>query len=494
MLLEIGTEELPAAYLPALIEQLGAEAKALLAAHHLAFRQAKSFGTPRRLVLFVRGLAAIQRTPGEEIRGPSRQVAFDATGKPTQALLGFLRSRGGTLDHVGVISSEKGEHVVLRKPPTETPILTLLPRLPQQLIGKLRAPKTMRWDDSRRRFARPIRWMLALYGLQSIRTWVGGEFEPEGTTVIHRAVRSGATTRIGRPQALRQVRIASIPGYLQTLQEAGVVLDQVKRRDRIRALVEREAQRVHGVIAPEMIRHGLLDEVTYLTESPVALAGSFDPKYLELPREVLLASMSKHQRVFALEADGKLLPCWVAILEGKPGKPEAVQAVIERILNARLADSFLFWNEDRKRLPLERLVADLSGVTFHERLGSMADKTKRLEALGEVLINAWKTNEAQADHIRRAAKLAKADLVTRLVKEFPTLQGVIGKHYALELIDGKREDEDVAQAIEQQYFQQERTEEERRRNAVKVTGRQMRDGREWYTASALTIIEKYDTV
>ncbi|MBI3320635.1 MAG: glycine--tRNA ligase subunit beta [Candidatus Omnitrophica bacterium] len=484
LLLEIGTEELPAAYLylPRLIEQLGDEAKTLLTAQHLAFKQVESFGTPRRLVLLVRGLSAVQRKPAEEIRGPSRQASYDKDGKPTQALLGFLRSRGGTLDRVGVVSSDRGEHVVLRKPPTETPIMmTLLPRLPQQLIGKLRAPKTMRWDESGRRFARPIRWMLALYGSQSIRTWVGGEFEPEGTTVIRRSVRSGAATRIGRPQALRRVRIISIAGYLQTLKRAGVILDQVKRRDRIRALVEREAQRVHGVIAPEMIRHGLLDEVTYLTESPEPLAGSFDPKYLELPREVLLASMSKHQRVFALEADGKLLPRWVAILEGKPGKPEAVQAVIERILNVRLADSLIFWNEDRKR-SLEQMVAALSGVTFHEQLGTMAEKTKRLETLSETLIANWQIDEAQANKIRRAAHFAKADLVTHLVREFPSLQGVIGKYYVLA---AREDEEEVASAIEQQYWLED-NEAQRHLNAGRIPRS--------LTSLALTIVEKYDTL
>jgi len=456
VLLEIGTEELPAAYLPALIEQLGAEARALLAAHHLAFRQAESFGTPRRLVLFVRGLAAIQRKPGEEIRGPSRQAAFDATGKPTQALLGFLRSRGGTLGQVGVVSSAKGEHVVLRKPPTETPTAKLLPSLLPQLIGTLRAPKTMRWDATGLRFARPIRWVLALYGNSPIRCAIGD-------------LTSASRTRIGRPQALREARVASIPGYFQTLTRAGILLDQAKRQRRIQQLVEREARRVGGVIAPEMLSHGLLEEVTHLVESPVLLAGACDPKYLELPREVLLASMAKYQRVFAIEGRGKILPTCVAVLEGKPGKPKAVQAVIERILNARLADSLLFWNKDRE-ISLSKM--DTSGITVHEKLGSMAQKTSRLLSLKEALVPMWKMTDEERDDLLNACKLAKFDLASSVVREFPTLQGIVGKYYALE----EKVSPQVAMALEEQYL---------------PSGNRMP---KTLIGSALSILDKYDTL
>jgi len=486
LLFEIGTEELPAAYLPDLIEQLGAEAQVLFASNHLACSRVESFGTPRRLVLLVRGLSGMQHKPAEDIRGPSKQAAYDAAGKPTKALMGFLASRGGTLQQTKLVSSDKGDYVYLVKPPAKTPTAALLPTLLPQLIGRLRAPKTMRWDESGMRFARPIRWLLALYGSKSIRTaWVGGEFHVKAgeTAVIRHAIRSGMTTRVGRPQRLRKVRVASIPGYVQTLAHAGIALNHAERRQRIQQFIEREAKRAGGVIAPEMMSHGLLDEVTFLVEQPVALAGTFDRKYLELPREVLLASMAKYQRVFAMQSkSGTLLPRFVAMLDGPPGKPKAVQAVIERILNARLADSLIFWNEDLKRLPLERLVADLSGVTFHEKLGSMAEKTKRLEALAQALIDAWKVDEAQAKKIRQAAHLAKADLVTNLVREFPSLQGVIGKHYAL----ASGASEEIAEALEQQYWLEEASEEEERRHAGRIPGKDI--------SLALAIIEKYDTL
>ncbi|MBI3011255.1 MAG: glycine--tRNA ligase subunit beta [Candidatus Omnitrophica bacterium] len=459
LLFEIGTEELPAAYLPDLIEQLGAETRALLEAHHLPFRTVQSFGTPRRLVLIARGLAGTQRKPGEEVRGPSKQVAYDGAGKPTKALVGFLRAQSGALGQVKIVASEKGEYVYLVKPPTAIPTATILPALLPQLVGKLRAPKTMRWDASGVRFARPIRWMFASYNSRHIRFCLAGAtlFNPKSDQFFDEAkigveirlgIWSGATTRIGRPQALREVRVASIPAYFQTIERAGLLLDQVERQRRIQQLVTREARRIGGIVAPEMLSHGLMEEVTFLTESPVALTGTFDSKYLALPREVLLASMAKYQRVFAIEARGKLLPRFVAILEGPPRKPAAVRQIIERILNARLADSLMFWTEDRRHLPLEQMAAALSGVTFHERIGSMADKAERVHTLSAVLEKAWQLSREEQKDLRRACQLAKADLVSTLVKEFPTLQGVIGKYYARH----SREPQEVAEAIEEHYL------------------------------------------
>ncbi|MBI3021289.1 MAG: glycine--tRNA ligase subunit beta [Candidatus Omnitrophica bacterium] len=432
---EIGTEELPAAYLPSLIEQLGAEARALLEAHHLSFRTVESCGTPRRLVLVVRGLAGAQRKPGEEVRGPSRRVSYDGAGKPTKALLGFLRSQGGALSRVKVRASEKGEYVYLVKPPTATLTSTILPALLPQLVGKLRAPKTMRWDASGVRFARPIRWLLALYGSTPLRCSLG-------------TLASVPRTQGGGPLRPKTIAVHSIEQYLRALQRAGVTLDQDARRAWIEQTVARVARQSCGQAAPEMVSHGLLDEVTHLVEQPVALAGQFDPRYLALPREVLLASMAKYQRVFAIEARGKLLPRFVAILEGKPGRPNEVRAVIERILNARLADSLTFWKEDHARLPLERMATGLSGVTFHEKLGSMADKTERVHTLSAVLEKAWQLSREELKDLRRACQLAKADLVSTLVKEFPTLQGVIGKYYAR----NSREPQEVAEAIEEHYL------------------------------------------
>lgn len=459
LLFEIGTEELPAAYLPSLIEQLKEEALRLFQAAHLPFQTIESFGTPRRLVLLVHGLSSTQHTPAEEIRGPSKQASYDGTGQPTQALLGFVRSRGGILSDTTLVSTDKGAYVYLIKQAAATPTAKVLPILLPQLIGKLRSPKTMRWDASGLRFARPIRWVLAFYGSSPVRcSW--------GTLT------SQPSTRIGRPQQLRTVRVSSINGYLLTLKKAGVILDQRARQTHIERLVSQAEKTCRGTIAPEMVTHGLLDEVTCLVEEPTPLTGSFDPKYLALPREVLLASMAKHQRVFAIESKSGLLPRCVVVLEGAPKRPVEVRKMIERILNARLADSLMFWEGDHTRLPLERMAQDLAGVTFHEKLGSMADKSARLVTLSATLAEAWKLFREEHDQLARACRLAKADLVSTMVKEFPTLQGSVGKYYAKD----SGEPAVVTQAIEEHYL---------------PMGNQLP---QTLLGSALAILDKYDTL
>mgnify|MGYP001619285730 CR=1 FL=1 len=460
LLFEIGTEELPAAYLPSLIEQLGGEAVALFDTHHLPRQRIESFGTPRRLVLIVRGLASIQRTPGEEVRGPSKQAAYDPSGEPTPALLGFLRSQSGTQERIKIIATEKGEYVYLVKPPRTTPTAKILPALLPRLIESLRAPKTMRWDASGVRFARPIRWLLARYGAQTIRCSCG-------------TLASGSRTWVGGPLRPRTVSVISLDGYFRTLQRAGVILDAAERRAWIERTVVKLAAQSKAKPAPEMISHGLLDEVTNLVEHPVPLLGSFDRKYLELPREALLASMAKYQRLFAMETAGaKIAPRFVAILDGKPRRPQAVRAVIERILNARLADSLMFWKQDHARLPLEELVHDLNGITFHEKFGSMAQKAQRIHEVAGVLVEAWHLSDEEAHQLHRACAVAKADLATAMVREFPTLQGIMGKYYARD----SHEHAAVADAIAEQYLPA------GARHPETLIG------------SALAILDKYDTL
>ncbi|MBI4003883.1 MAG: glycine--tRNA ligase subunit beta [Candidatus Omnitrophica bacterium] len=434
-LLEIGTEELPAAYLPELIRQLREEGGTAFRDNHLTCAQVESFGTPRRLVLVVRGLAAMQHKPAEKIRGPSQQMAYDAEGQPTKALLGFLRSRSGTLAQTQLEPSDKGSYVYLLIPPRDVPTPAVLPQVVSEIVLSLRSPKTMRWDASGGRFARPIRWLLALYESRPIRCTVG-------------RLASGAATWVDGPLHPRAVPIPSTARYFAVLKTHRIMLDQEERRLWIERAVAHAAQQAGGSLAPEMLSHGLLDEVTFLVERPTVLVGAFDPNHLALPREVLLASMAKYQRVFAVESAQTLLPTFAAVLDGSPKRPAHVRRVIERILNARLADSSAFLKEDRGHLPLERMASGLSGVTFHERLGSMADKTLRLRGLCEPLADAWRLTDEERSQLRRACALAKADLVSTMVKEFPTLQGVIGKYYARD----SGELSPVAEAIEEHYL------------------------------------------
>jgi len=453
-------EELPAAYLNPAIDQLRTEATRLFEEAHLDVKAVESFGTPRRLVLIARQLASIQRHPPEEIRGPSKQAAFDAQGKPTAALTGFLRARGGNVSQIKIVSMEKGDYVYLVKPARSTPTLAVLPRLIQQAISRLRFPKTMRWDDSQLRFARPIRWLVASYGTTPIRVSAG-------------RLTSRPLTWLGRVAQRKAVAVRDSTQLLAALKRSRIVVDQHARRRTIEQLVKRLAARQGGRAAPEMVTYGLLDEVTALVEEPVAMVGQFNKTYLSLPREVLLASMAKHQRVFAIQtAAGKLLPRFVAILDGRPRQLPSVQRVYEHILNARLADSLLFWEQDRKRLPLDQLAQRLQDVVFHERLGSMADKSIRLERLGEALAETWGLAATDRADLGRAARLAKADLVTTMVKEFPTLQGVVGKYYA----KASGESDAVAMALEEQYLPQ--------GDRLPKT----------LIGSALALVEKFDTL
>ncbi|PIQ83702.1 MAG: glycine--tRNA ligase subunit beta [Candidatus Omnitrophica bacterium CG11_big_fil_rev_8_21_14_0_20_63_9] len=456
LLLEIGTEELPAAYLPDLIDQLRREAAALLAANHLTAGEVSAWGAPRRLVLHIRALCAVQRKPAVEVRGPSQQAAYDKEGNPTQALLGFLRSQQGSVNHTKLISGDKGAYVFLVKPAITTPTVKVLPELLPQLIGKLKAPKTMRWDASGVRFARPIRWLLALYGTTPIRCTCG-------------RLSSAARTWIDGPKHPRAVAVKSPEQYLAALTRSGTLLNQDERRAWIEQTINKAAKQAGGRIAPEMISYGLLDEVTHLVERPVPLEGRFDSSYLALPREVLLASMAKHQRVFAIDAGSKLAPRLVAILEGTPAKPQQVRQVIERILNARLADSLLFWKEDLKR-PLETV--PISGIAVHEKLGSMQDKAERLRQLAHTLAELWQLGPEERRDLERACRLAKADLATTMVREFPTLQGIMGKHYALQ----QGEPRAVAEAIGEHYLPL----------ADKLP--------KTLLGGALSIIDKYDTL
>ncbi|MBI3088097.1 MAG: glycine--tRNA ligase subunit beta [Candidatus Omnitrophica bacterium] len=459
LLFEIGTEELPAAYLDGAIAQLGEEAERLLRDSHLTFASVASFGTPRRLTLIVRGLGSLQRNPAEEIRGPSKQAAFNAQGRPTEALKGFLRGRGGTLSQVKTVSTGKGEYVYLVKSERHVPTAQVLPQLLAQLIGRVRCPKMMRWDESGVRFARPIRWLLACYGRTAVRVAAG-------------RLIGGRATRVGGPRQPKPVAVSGVASYLAALKRAGVILDQGRRRARIDQLVKQAAKRQGGVPAPEVVSHGLLDEVTHLVERPVPLVGRFDKKYLVLPRELLLASMAKYQRVFALQTSaGKLLPAFVAILDGTPAKMAQVRRMYEHILNARLADSLLFWEQDHTRLPLAKF-GRLRDITFHERLGSMEDKTQRLDKLRRALAEAWQLTDQEQRDLERACLLAKYDLLSSVVREFPTLQGIVGKYYAI----ASKEPSAVAAAIGEQYL---------------PAGDQLP---KTLVGSALALLDKYDTL
>ncbi|MBI4355530.1 MAG: glycine--tRNA ligase subunit beta [Candidatus Omnitrophica bacterium] len=437
LLFELGTEEMPAGYVTDAIAQLRHLMTQGCASHRLAFKRIRTFGTPRRLVAVVERLAAHQTPMVREIQGPAKRAAYDAHGALTAAGQGFLKGHHATERMLTLKTTPKGEYLLLRKEEPALPTRRMLPALLPEVVAKLGFPKTMRWEASGVRFARPIRWIVALYGSAPVRCMIGG-------------VRSGAVSHGHRLLSPRPWRVTSARAYLQTIARHGVLLDHDLRRTRVESSLRQAAGKLqrHSTVAPESLRT-ILAEVANLVEYPTVFAGRFDAQYLAagLPREVILASMSKHQRVFAVvDRSGALLPRFLAIANGRPKRLSRVRATYEHILNARLADSLLFYQQDR-RTPLAPKVDALRGVVFHQALGTMYDKTNRLERLVEEISRQWKWSQVQREHAMMAARRAKADLTTAMVREFPSLQGIMGGLYAA----ADHEPAEVAAAIAQHY-------------------------------------------
>ena len=428
LLLEIGTEEIPAHAMPGMLKELGENAKKALKELRLAHGAVRTLGTPRRLALVVEGLAEKQEDVAEEKRGPSVQVAFDAAGKPTKAAEGFARGQGIKAQdlvvrdgYVYALVEEKGESA-------EKVLAKMLP----ELISGLPLPNSMRWGDLDFRFIRPLRWLVALYGDRIV------PFELA-------CVKSGNTSRGHRFLSTGDFTIEDAAHYEEACEKAFVIVDPARRK----ALIEEglvEAAKAHGGTAE--ITPNLLEEVLYLVEYPTALAGSFEDKYLALPPDAVITPMRDHQRYFPVKsADGKLLPLFLTVRNGGKEYLETVQHGNERVLRARLADAQFFFDEDRKKSLAEHL-EKLKTVVFQEGLGTVYDKSLRLEKLAGKIADAIDANDAEKKAAMRAALLSKADLVTGMVTEFTELQGVMGKEYAR--LDG--EGEDVALAIDEHYM------------------------------------------
>jgi glycyl-tRNA synthetase beta chain len=430
LLFEIGTEEIPSGYLPGALEELRSAAERMLAAERLRFADLRTLGTPRRLTLFVDGLEARQADARREVTGPPKSAAFDAAGAPTRAAEGFARAQGVSVERLEVRRLDRGEYVVavVEEKGSGTPeVLTaLLPRL----VAALSFPKFMRWGEGAFRFVRPIRWLLAIYGGRTVPVTVE-TVRADGKTCGHRFL------------APRPVRVRGFQDYLATLEERYVIAEPARRRAMVREAATAAAAAVQG---QPLLDPALVEAVADLVEFPVAVCGSFDPEYLDLPREVIVTPMQKHQRYFPVaDAAGNLLPHFVAIANMRVKDMAVMRQGYERVLKARLSDAAFFFREDRKQ-PLEDRLADLKRVVFQERLGSVADKAERLRSLAASL--AAQADPGLAAVVDRSALLAKADLVTGMVKEFPELQGVMGRVYAR--LSG--EPPAVCQAIEEHYL------------------------------------------
>ncbi len=429
LLFEIGTEEIPSTYMPGALAELEATAKRLLTEERLGFGRVRTLGTPRRLALYVEGVAEAQEDRVRQVVGPPKSAAFDAEGNPTRAAQGFARAQGVTVEQLQVRTLDRGDYVVAVVEERGQKAVDLLPNLLVQLINKLSFPKFMRWGSGTFRFVRPIRWLLALYGGRPL------EFGIEG-------VASGNKTYGHRFLSPRPARVHSFAEYLEVLEEKHVIVDQDRRRE----LVKRQAaEAAAGAGGAPLLDPDLVEEVTHLVELPTAVCGSFHKDFLALPREVVITPMRRHQRYFpVVDAEGKLLPHFVAIANMRAKEMDLIREGNERVLRARLTDAAFFYKEDRKT-PLEERVTALQGIVFQERLGTMLDKVDRVEALAAHLAEA--VDPALVPRVRRAARLCKADLATTMIKEFPELQGIMGAEYAR--LSG--EAAEVAQAIEEHY-------------------------------------------
>jgi glycyl-tRNA synthetase beta chain len=428
LLLEIGSEEIPAKFMPAVLTQLADIAKTKFAERRIACGEVQTVGTPRRLALIVRGMAEQQADRDSENKGPAVKIAFDDSGAPTKAAQGFARGQG--VDVKDLVVRDGYVYAVIHE--AGQPVANILPELLPEIITAINFPKSMRWGDLDLRFARPIRWLVALFGRDVV------PFSLAGVT-------SGNVSSGHRFLSKGPVKLASVDEYFAKMTENHVMVDQNLRRQVIREQVEKLAVQQGGAA---VIDEDLLEEVVFLVEYPTALCGRFEEKYLALPPEAVITPMREHQRYFPVfAADGKLLPVFITVRNGGQDYIDIVRHGNERVLKARLADARFFFEEDKKA-PLADRVEKLKTIVFQEGLGTMYDKTVRLEKLAAAIAKAAGLPEAELPTIERGAHLAKADLVTGMVYEFTELQGVMGREYAK--LSGEKPA--VAEAVFEHYL------------------------------------------
>jgi glycyl-tRNA synthetase beta chain len=429
LLLEIGTEEIPSVMLPALLVQLEGKAAQLLAERRLIHGPIAVYATPRRLALLVRDVNEAQRTIRSEVTGPPKQAAFGPDGKPTAAAAGFAKAQGVEVKDLVIARTAKGEYLqAVRLQPGEKTV-RVMPDLFSALIRRLEFPKAMRWSG-RFQFVRPIRWLAALYGDRAIR------FEFEG-------FRAGDRTYGHRVMGSRPIRLKGPDRYLAALRRGGVIADPAERRDRIVTQLRAAVKKAKG--AP-LLDAELLERTVHRTEFPTVVTGRFDERYRALPSEVLTHAMMTQQGYFPVvhPATNALLPMFLCVTNLPAGDLAGVRKGHERVLKARLEDARFYFEKDLKT-PLSDLAGGLRGLTFQERLGSMAEKTERLSHLARLLAERFGPETSVVTE--RAAGLSKADLLTGMVREFPELQGVIGREYAIR----QGEPPDVAEPIAEHY-------------------------------------------
>lgn len=428
LLLEIGTEELPPVALPVLSAALAENLRKGLAAAGIAHGKLRSFATPRRLAVLIEDCS--EKAPDRQVerRGPPVANSFDASGAPTQAARAFAASCGVEVDQLSRMSSDKGTWLSFRGTEPGAATSASIAGIVREAIAGLPTPKRMRWGERSAEFVRPVHWIVLLFGDEVLPVEILG-------------LPTGRITRGHRFHAPRLISLKNADAYPAALRRAKVVADFAVRRESIRGAVIALAEELGG---RALIEPRLLDEVTALVEWPVPIAGRFEERFLALPREVVIATVQDHQRYFPVEGiDGKLAGRFITVSNIASRDPAKVREGNERVVRPRLSDAAFFWEQDVK-LPLDAYAAKLDGVTFQAKLGTYADKTRRVRELA-VAIGA--RIDAGPD-VARAAALAKADLMTAMVGEFPELQGTMGRYYAAK----QGESAAVCLALEEHYL------------------------------------------
>ncbi len=428
-LCEIGTEEIPAGYIPSIIKDLEKIFKQKLQENRISFTGIEAFATPRRLVVFGYEIAASQSEDEIEIKGPAAKAAYDDKGEPTKALSGFISGNKILKENIFTKKTEKGEYIFARKKMESEQSEKIIPGIIEFIIKNIGTPKKMRWSDKTIAFPRPISYFLLLLNDKII------PFELDG-------IKSSNKSRGHFIQHNKMIEVKKIKDYESLLNQNGIILNNAKRKEYIHNELIHAANEIDGTLVDDA---DLLNTVTFLIENPYIVKCDFAKEFLNIPDIVLITEMKEHQKYFAVkDKDGALMPNFLVVSNNPP--TAYIKKGNERVISARFSDASFFFKEDRKTKLIEKAEA-LKNVLFHKELGTIYDKIIRMSTIAEHISQALNLDEKTLQKIKRAIQLSKADLVTSMVFEFSSLQGKIGRIYAL--LDG--EDEETANAIDEHY-------------------------------------------
>ena len=432
VVLEIGTEEIPAQYMENALKDLNRLAKKYLEESRIKYKEIKVYGTPRRLILFIFHIKEKQEDIFQKIKGPAYSIAYNKDSQPQKPALKFAQSQGVNAKDLIVEDTKKGKYIFASKSIIGQPTIDILSQIFSKIIKSMQFPKSMRWKEESLRFIRPIRWILALYGKEIIRFNLDG-LNSENITYGHRLL------------APKKIKTSSTQEYFRKIEKNYVIIDPQIRENIVKTDIKQIIKEING---KKIINEKQLKEIVYLVEYPNAILGKYDKKYLELPKDVLTVVMEKHQKYFPVfKNKDELLPIFIVIINNSKKHASKIKEGNENVLRARLEDAKFFYREDQK-IPLEESVDKLKNVIFQEKLGNLFDKTKRLELLCDYISDSLRVKQKVKKDLLRSAHFCKADLVTEMVKEFPELQGSMGKEYAI--LSGERKE--VAEAIFEHYL------------------------------------------